>query len=68
MVDIIKSLFFELVRDIWNWIMGISYWVVCLSSIVSISLYAVSRNRKYIQYVGVAFTIWIFMKGFDSVL
>jgi len=68
MIDVIKNLFFELVRDMWNWIMGISYWVVCLTSIVSLSLYAVSKNKKYMQYVGIAFTLWIFMKGFDSII
>ena len=68
MIDVIKSVFFDLVRDIWDCTMGLSYWFVCLTSIVSVSLYAVSKNKKYMQYVGIAFTTWIFMKGFNSVL
>ena len=63
-----SNLLFEFMRDIWTWMIGLSYWFVCLTSIVSVCLYAVSRNKKYMQYVGIAFTVWIFMKGFNSIL
>ena len=68
MTEVIKEVIVNLFIWIWDWLMAIGYWVVCLSSIISVCLYAVSKDRKFLQYVGVVFVIWIFMKGFDTIL
>jgi hypothetical protein len=53
---------------LWVWFMALFYWYVCLSGIVSISLFAVSQNEKYIKYVVVIFVIWVFLKGVDCAI
>ena len=68
MTEMIKEAIINIFMWIWDGCLTLGYWYVCLSSIVSVCLYAVSKDKKFIQYVGVAIVFWIFMKGFDSVI
>ena len=55
-------------RSMWEWIQAISYWFTCLSCIISLTLYAATKDKKFGRYTVVVFILWVFLKGFDSVL
>ncbi len=48
---------------IWNWFLGISFWIACIGSVVCILYYAVTESKKPIQIMWVIIITYILIKG-----
>ncbi|HYF75467.1 MAG TPA: hypothetical protein VD757_02665 [Candidatus Nitrosocosmicus sp.] len=53
---------------IWNWFMGIAYWIAVLICCVSIIYYATSRSHKASQVIWLTIIIYCVLKGVDMVI
>jgi hypothetical protein len=47
---------------LWQWIQALAFWVTCAGGIVSLDLYVVSKDKKYLKFIGETFVIYFFIK------
>jgi hypothetical protein len=53
---------------IWNWFMGIVYWLAVLICCICIIYYATSKSHKASQVMWLVIVIYIILKGVDLVI
>ena len=66
----IGKFFYALIHPIviWDWFMDISYWLAVFICIVSVILYAATKDRKYSRWLWATIVIFALLKGIDVVI
>lgn len=58
----------DLLWFLWNTLVHSSYWIACIGCVIFIIYYAVTRNRKCIEGVGILFVSDVLIKGINAVI
>ena len=53
---------------IWNWLMGVSYWLAVIICVMCILIYGIAKIRKASQIMWVTIIIYLVLKGVDMVI
>jgi len=54
--------------DIWMWITALSFWICTISAEIMVIFYAVTKDQKFIQKIGIIIVGYLIFKGVDSVI
>ena len=60
--DWLNSMIGQFLIWLWQWVQALSFWIACAGGIVSLDLYAATKEKKYLQFLEVTFVIYVIIQ------